>query len=151
MNLLLARSNGVPAPDGEAVRSLVEIASALEPLDADVGMVLVDDERIREINREFRGKDRPTDVISFSYLGDEDPSPEPGLAGEIYVSFETLEKDAKELGVGPAHRFLRVGVHGLLHVLGYDHVEEADAGRMESRERALLQGHLTPAELDLLF
>ena len=150
MNLSLDRSDGVPAPDGQAVRSLVEIAAGLEPLDAMVGLVLVDDERIREINREFRGKDRATDVISFSYLGDEDPSPEPGLAGEIYVSCEALEKEAKQLGANPAHLFLRICVHGLLHVLGYDHVHEEDARRMESREREVLQNHLAPAELEKL-
>jgi len=150
VNLSLDRSDGVPAPDSQAVRSLVEIAAGLEPLDAAVGLVVVDDERIREINREYRGKDRSTDVISFSYLGDEDPSPEPGLAGEIYVSYETLEKEAKQLGVDPGRMFLRIGVHGLLHVLGYDHVNDEDARRMESRERDVLQHHLAPAELDAL-
>lgn len=150
MNLSLDRSEGVPAPDGKAVGSLVEIAAGLEPADATVGLVLVDDERIREINREFRGKDRATDVISFSYLGGDDPSPEPGLAGEIYVSCETLEKEAKQLGVDPGRLFLRIGVHGLMHVLGYDHIEDEDARRMESREREVLNGHLEPDELEKL-
>lgn len=150
MNLSLDRSEGVEAPDGGAVRSLTEIAAGLDPTDATVGLVLVDDARIREINREFRGKDRPTDVISFSYLDDKDPSPEPGLVGEIYVSHETLEKEAERLGVNPGRLFLRIGVHGLMHVLGYDHVEDEDARRMEARERELLSGHLEPAELDKL-
>lgn len=151
MNLSLDRSDGVPAPDDAAARALVEIAARLEPADAPVGMVLVDDARIREINREFRGKDQPTDVISFSYLDDDDPSPEPGLAGEIYVSHETLEKEAKQLGVDPAQLLVRIGVHGLLHVLGYDHENEDEARRMELREREALTGYLDDDALDRLF
>jgi probable rRNA maturation factor len=151
VNLSLDRSDGVPAPDGKAVLSLVEIAAGLAPPDVTVGLVLVDDERIQAINREFRGKDRPTDVISFSYFGDDDPSPEPGLAGEIYISCETLEKEAKQLGVDPGQLFLRIGVHGLMHVLGYDHIDDEDARLMESREREVLEGHLETAVLEKLF
>ena len=77
--------------------------------------------------------------------------PEPGLAGEIYVSHETLEKEAKQLGIDPGRLFLRIGVHGLMHVLGYDHVDDEDARQMASRERDALEGHLAAADLDKLF
>ncbi len=127
------------------------MARPIEPVDRSVELILVDDARIREINREFRGKDSATDVISFSYLDDAGPATEVDLAGEIYVSHETLEKEARGLGIDSADLFLRITVHGLLHVVGYDHEEEADAQRMESREKEVLTPHLSAATLDALF
>lgn len=153
MNLLLSRSDpdGALWADDNTVRLLQAIAQPLAPADRSVELILVSDERIREINREFRGKDLATDVISFSYVDAPGPATEIDLAGEIYVSHETLEKEAKELGVDSTDLFLRVGVHGLLHVVGYDHEDEADAERMESREREVLAPHLSAATLDALF
>ncbi len=143
----------VPWLDRRTKERLVGAAASLLP-DAGVDLIVADDAFLRELNRKYRGIDRPTDVLSFSYLGDAaSPRNEgtPAQAGEIYVSYETVEAAARRDGVRPEHLFLRVGVHGLLHVLGYDHEIRADALAMESEERRLLLVHLKPSEVEELF
>jgi probable rRNA maturation factor len=153
--------------------SLEAIAASLAPAESRVDLIVVTDDYIRSINRDYRDIDRPTDVISFSYIEDDATRGEvrrsdgaaPGevrrsdgaapdrddVAGEIYVSRETLERDATSEGVDLDHLFLRIGVHGLLHILGYDHETDEDAERMEKEERKLLGGCLTAAEVSALF
>ena len=117
-----------------------------------VDVVIVDDAFIRELNRKYRGVDRPTDVISFSYAGDEHlPGPADDIAGEVYVSCETLGADARSRGIAPEHLFLRLGVHGLLHVLGHDHKTRSGTSQMESEEKRLLLDYLDPSEVEQLF
>ena len=151
MNLSLSQSDDVPAEwiDQATREVLSEIAGQLDPHDATVGLVLVDDARIQEINREFRDKDHPTDVISFSYLEDDSPGGD-DLVGEIYISHQTLEKEATELGVDTGKMFVRIAVHGLLHVLGYDHEVDEETERMEAREREILERYLTPQDVAAL-
>jgi probable rRNA maturation factor len=155
VKLSLNRSDDRELPwlSDEVVDAIRKAGKPLDPAAATVNLVLVDDRYIRQINREFRNTDKPTDVISFSYLGDDGPSPdgEDDVAGEIYVSHQTIEKEAKQLGVDPGKMFLRVGVHGLLHVVGYDHGAAEDAARMEREEKSILSGLLAPAELDAMF
>ncbi len=122
----------------------------LRPAAGAVNVILVDDREIRRLNRRYRGKDRPTDVLSFSYLEDGGPG-EDGVAGDVYVSHETVARDAKQMGVAASALALRIVVHGMLHVIGYDHETDADAVRMERRERALLRRLLPASEVRELF
>jgi len=153
--LSLNRSDETDIPwlNEEVIDSIRSAGEAMEPRAVTVNVVLVDDPYIRNINREFRNIDQPTDVISFSYLKEDGPvvQCEDDVAGEIYVSYQTIEKEARRLGVGPGSVFLRVGVHGLLHVVGFDHENEGDAALMEREEKSILAGVLTPAELNALF
>jgi probable rRNA maturation factor len=139
--------------DDDVTESIRRVCNALGPEAATVNLVVVDDPYIREINREFRDIDKPTDVISFSYMGDGEPAAraEDDVAGEVYVSYQTIEKEAKELGVEPRMVFLRIGVHGLLHLVGYDHKADEDAARMEQEEKSILGRLLAPSELEALF
>lgn len=123
----------------------------LEPLQSRVDLILVDDQHIRSINRVHRGVDRPTDVLSFSYLEDADSAVGGDLVGEIYVSWETLERDAKARNLEIDHLFLRVGIHGLLHIVGYDHETDGDALEMEGEERRLLRASLNDEQVEALF
>jgi probable rRNA maturation factor len=137
--------------DEQLAGKLQRIAGVLEYSDLPVDVVLVDDRYIQRINRDYRGLDRPTDVISFSYLDDMDASPaQDDLAGEIFVSYETLEREANSKGLDVKNLFLRIGVHGLLHVLGFDHGSDADAERMEREERRLLRDEMTSSQVDEL-
>ena len=98
---------------------------------------LIDDERMRAINAEWRHKDAATNVLSFPAS---DPSgvSEARLLGDVLISFETLEREAEEEGKALADHFSHLVVHGFLHLLGFDHIEEADAEKMEPIEiRAL--------------
>ncbi|HEX5132051.1 MAG TPA: rRNA maturation RNase YbeY [Candidatus Krumholzibacteria bacterium] len=126
-----------------------EAAAGLRPAREAVNVVIVDDREIRRLNRRYRGKDKPTDVLSFSYR--DDPGPRDGTAGDIYVSLDTLARDARRLGVDVSHLALRIVVHGMLHVIGYDHENDADAARMERRERAVLKRILPAADVRKLF
>jgi probable rRNA maturation factor len=99
-----------------------------------VNLAVVDDRAMRRLNRRHRGRDRATDVLSFAYEREGD-----GVVGDVVVSHQTIARDARRLGVQPRHLALRIVVHGLLHVVGYDHESEAEAARMERRERAVLK------------
>ena len=155
MYLSLNRSDETDLPwlNEEVIKSIRSAGETMEPHAVTVNVVLVDDPYIRDINREFRNIDQPTDVISFSYLNEEDPAAqgEDDVAGEIYISYQTIEKEAKRLGVDPGSVFLRVGVHGLLHVVGFDHENDEDVALMEREEKSILSGVLAPAELEALF
>lgn len=152
MKLSLSRSEADASgwPDPQLTRRLASIAASLEPSNRRVNVILVDDAYIHTINREYRGVDRPTDVISFSYIDDEAQTDD-DVAGEIYVSHETLDRDAESRGLNRDHLFLRIGVHGLLHVLGFEHGNEDLAERMEAEERRLLTTCLDGDDVEVLF
>ena len=152
MKLSLSRHVDTAAPwiNDRVAGNLTRIAEALGRVGETLSLIVVDDEYIQKLNREYRGKDRPTDVLSFSYLEDASPTDD-DVIGEVYVSHETLERDAGARGVDPANLFLRTGAHGMLHVLGYEHGTESDALKMEGEERRLLNDLMTPAEVEELF
>lgn len=152
MNLSLSLSDGVRADwvDDALEARIREIAKTMGPDEFIVDVVVVDDTFIRDLNRRFRDQDKATDVISFSYLDDVEKSRE-DLAGEIYISCETLARDAAGIGVDVRHLFLRIGVHGLLHVLGRDHATEVEAEQMEAEERRVLTAYLPPETVAALF
>lgn len=103
---------------------------------AEVSVVLADDTRIRELNRTWLGRDKPTNVLSF-------PAPagargEPRFLGDIVLAFETIEREAGTEGKPIEHHVAHLAVHGALHLLGYDHERESDADAMEQCERIIL-------------
>lgn len=104
---------------------------------AELSVVLTDDASIRELNREWRGKDKPTNVLSFPG-GDEEEPPFGPLLGDIVIARETLEREAdvekKSFDAHLTHLF----IHGLLHLFGYDHQIEEEAQEMEDAERRIL-------------
>ena len=116
-----------------AVRTLsafLREAQALVRLKGQVTVLLTTDRRIRQLNREFRGKDKATDVLSFPA----DPGPEK-IAGDLAISVPTARKQATAHGHALAIEIRILILHGLLHLAGYDH--EADTGQMARREQAL--------------
>lgn len=103
---------------------------------AEVTVVLTDDAEQQALNRQWRGFDKSTNVLSFPQL--EPFAPVVGLVGDITLARETVEKEAAEMGIGFEAHFTHLVVHGFLHLLGYDHIEEADAVKMESLETKIL-------------
>jgi probable rRNA maturation factor len=98
--------------------------------------VLGGDALLRRLNREFRRRDEPTDVLSFRY----DDAPGGALAdAEIYVSLPRAAAQARERGHGPAREVVLLVLHGLLHLQGHDHHTTADARRMRAAEAAALR------------
>ena len=91
----------------------------------------VDNEFIHKMNKEYRGIDRPTDVISFAFLDNEDreslyKGKEPVCLGDIYISIDKAKEQAEEYGHSIKRELSFLFVHGLLHLLGYDHMNQAD-------------------------
>lgn len=111
----------------------------------EIAIVLADDPFIQELNRDYRGKDRPTNVLSFpsGFLdgGEGDPGEGPLALGDVVVSLSTLAREAAEKPSGAqalTDHLAHLVMHGVLHLLGYDHETEADAAVMEELEIALL-------------
>jgi probable rRNA maturation factor len=111
----------------------------------EVSVRLSDDAEVRSLNRDYRGKDRPTNVLSFPQvqadlieaLANSDDGE--ALLGDIILAYETVAREAAEKGVPPADHATHLIVHGLLHLLGYDHeLGDADAEAMEAMERDAL-------------
>jgi len=122
----------------EALADAVMDAEGL-PL-AELGVVVTDDETIRELNREYAGDDTPTDVLAFSLReGEEFASPDGVLRlGEVIISYPTARRQAADAGIPVEREIEHLLVHGVLHLLGYDHAEPQEEDRMRARERDLL-------------
>lgn len=114
------------------------------PSSTEVSISFVDDEAIHELNREWRGVDRPTDVLSFECDGYDDDMPlikeELFELGDIVIAPDVAQAQAPDYGMSFEHEMSLLVTHGLLHLCGYDHMEEDEALEMEARERALLTG-----------
>jgi probable rRNA maturation factor len=108
----------------------------------EVNVVVGDDEMLQNLNREYRSKDAPTDVLSFSYIeGEEDiDSDDPDFAvGDIFVSLDKAALQAESAGHSTARELAFLAVHGMLHLLGYDHIEDDEAALMRKKELAVME------------
>ena len=123
-------------PDAEAlVRVAAEAALASEDAAGGVTLLLTDDASVRELNAQFRGKDSATNVLSFPAP----PNPEDHL-GDVALAFGICAREAAEQGKPLSHHLQHLTVHGVLHLLGYDHIGDDEAETMEGLERAVLAG-----------
>ena len=110
----------------------------------EVDITIVDDEEIHQLNRNYRNVDRPTDVLSFALDEDDEDEPELlegqlHLLGDIIISAETATRQAEEFGHGLEREIVYLAVHGLLHLLGYDHMVEEDKVIMRAKEEEALR------------
>lgn len=113
---------------------IIETTFKLLKLDDDVELscIIVDNDEIHKINREYRQIDRPTDVISFAYEDDEtfDIEGMPRQLGDIFISIDKTKEQANEYGHTFKREFCFLFTHGLLHLLGYDHVDDEQEAEM---------------------
>ncbi|MCK4507329.1 MAG: rRNA maturation RNase YbeY [Desulfuromonadales bacterium] len=105
--------------------------------DAQLSILIVDDAQIQEVNRDYLGKDCPTNVISFAMQEGEGSGVQPDLLGDVVISAETAARDAGEAQTTFESELYFLLLHGILHLLGYDHERgtQAEAKRMEAREQ----------------
>lgn len=104
----------------------------------ELSLVLSDDESIRKINAQWRQQDKPTNVLSFPAFNTL-PGQKPGpMLGDIIIARETVEREAQQENKPFNHHLSHMIVHGMLHLLGYDHEEDAEAEQMEEMERKIL-------------
>jgi len=116
----------------------------------EISFVLTDDKRMRALNRGYRGKDKPTNVLSFAALDAARPKPGmPWLLGDVVLTSGVIAREAKAQRKSLTHHLSHLAVHGVLHLLGYDHEQGRDAEAMEALEIAALaaMGIANPYEL----
>ena len=113
-------------------------AEMLDVKDAIVSIVLIDNKRIHEINRDYRGVDRPTDVISFAFTEEIGPETDYTNLGEIYISLEKAHEQSLEYGHSFERELAFLTCHGLLHLLGYDHILPDEEKEMFSLQEDIL-------------
>lgn len=148
-------------PEADVIRQVVDMAAKLEhfPTDFELDVTLTDNNGIWEINRQYRGIDRPTDVLSFPMLqypsaGDfsqviaqkeaapEDyVDPETNLLnlGDIVISLEKVKEQAKEYGHSEKRELAFLTAHSMMHLFGYDHMEDDERKNMEAHQEAVLE------------
>jgi probable rRNA maturation factor len=107
--------------------------------DSELSLLFTDDAHIRVLNREWRGKDKPTNVLSFPAFDVAPGDPLPAMLGDIVLAHETVSSEAVLEHKPFDHHVTHLVVHGLLHLLGYDHETDEEAEEMEGLERRVLE------------
>lgn len=116
----------------------------------EISLLFTDDDGIRALNSTYRGLDKPTNVLSFSMLEGDTPSPFTDLLGDVVISVETAGAEALKAGIHTEERLSQLLVHGILHLAGFDHEGDESAWReMEDKSRELLQLIETRPDLDV--
>ena len=129
-----------------ALRAVAERAAAAvfaalgqdAPEGTELSLLFTDDAHVRVLNRDWRGKDKPTNVLSFPAFEVAPGDPVPPMLGDVVLAFETVGAEATLEEKPFDHHLTHLIVHGLLHLLGHDHEDEEDAAIMEGLERAAL-------------
>ncbi|MGY3775682.1 rRNA maturation RNase YbeY [Helcococcus sueciensis] len=106
--------------------------------DYEISISVVDEEEIRQLNKEYRGVDSVTDVLSFP-LFERDEIPSEGMLGDIVICSKRVVEQAEEFGHSQEREFVYLTVHSLLHLLGYDHIEEDERTEMRNKEKEIMK------------
>lgn len=158
-------SEPLEIPYEDIIKKVIDAALLQEkcPYEAEVSVTLTDGEEVRRINKEFRGLDKTTDVLSFpmaeyqrpadfDFLEEEDAfdcfNPESGelLLGDIILSVEKIKEQAEAYGHSLTRELAFLTAHSMLHLMGYDHMEEQDRVLMEERQKLLMETLEIPRE-----
>ena len=134
----------VSAADVEAVRrAVLTVGRLYGAADAEVSVTLTDDAHIHVLNRTYRSIDRPTDVLSFALMESEEPeivgAKQHEVLGDLVISLERAQAQAEEYGHSALRELSFLTVHGMLHLLGYDHIEEGERLEMEEEQRHVME------------
>lgn len=140
--VIIAADRWEDQPDAEAIIQRA-IGAAAQISDADVGdaeiaVMLTDDAGIRTLNNNWRGIDKPTNVLSFPALQPTGPDDVPRMLGDIAIAYETTRREADDEQKPFDHHLSHLAVHGFLHLIGYDHENDDDAETMETLETEIL-------------
>lgn len=159
MSIFIEEEGGTALPFNaeEIAENVIEAALEYEncPYEAEISVLLTTDEEIRKLNRSARGLDRPTDVLSFPMLEYDRPgdfswlesepqdafNPETGelMLGDIVISKDRVLAQAEEYGHSPVREYAFLIAHSMLHLFGYDHMEEEERRLMEERQRGIME------------
>lgn len=140
------RKSGV---DGRALVAIAKrLLTALGESEAGLSLSLVGDDAIRTLNREYRGKDRATDVLSFPMDGENGPRGAERLLGDVVISVDTAKRQAGDYDAPLQREIYRLLIHGMLHLKGHDHEEREERRRMLREERRLADAIALPWPYD---
>lgn len=120
----------------------------------ELSLVLANDAMVRDLNRDWRGKDKPTNVLSFPAEDEMDIPEAPRMLGDVVLAYETLCREAEAQSKRVEDHLSHLVIHGVLHLLGYDHIEDIEAQEMEALEAQLLESlgisnpYLTPMVME---
>ena len=140
-----------PTDIEENVRAAAEKVGELYGVEnGEVSVTLTNNEYIHTLNKQYRGIDRPTDVLSFPLNESEEPDVEDGpdvnVLGDLVISVERAKEQAADYGHSVKREIAFLTVHGMLHLLGYDHMEEEDRIEMEAEQRFVMEKLGIPRE-----
>ena len=140
-----------PADIEKNVRAAAEKVGELYGVEnGEVSVTLTNNEYIHTLNKQYRGIDRPTDVLSFALNESEEPDVEDGpdvnVLGDLVISVERAKEQAADYGHSVKREIAFLTVHGMLHLLGYDHMEEEDRIEMEVEQRFVMEKLGIPRE-----
>ena len=134
-------SQAIESPE-EWERFAVDVSRAvlsyLDLSEAELSILLCDDATIHPLNRDYRGKDKPTDALSFAQREGEFAFVDDNVLGDVIISIDTTIRQAQERNHSTETELRVLLVHGILHLLGYDHIEDDEAEVMEEKERKIL-------------
>lgn len=143
--LVVADCWSVEADADAVIHRAIEAAAAMidtDTADAELAIMLTDDAGIRTLNQNWRGIDKPTNVLSFPALqppeGADEPDDMPRMLGDIAIAYETMRREADEQEKSFSNHLSHLAVHGFLHLVGYDHEKDDEAEEMEALEREIL-------------
>ncbi len=120
----------------DAIAAAISVADLAVSPHAELSLLFTDDRRIRDLNKQWRGFDKPTNVLSFpAARGTGEPGP---LLGDIALAFETVEREARLEELTMEHHVCHLLIHGFFHLFGYDHQTDQEAAVMEALERQAL-------------
>lgn len=126
----------------DVMKELINYALKYEKIDNAVfNIIIVDNEYIHKLNKEYRGIDRPTDVISFALEDSQDEiKSDVRVLGDIYISIDKVYEQASEYGHSNLREICFLMIHGFLHLLGYDHIKKTDEKVMFAKQEEILNG-----------
>ena len=133
----LGRRTTAKAPGQRSIATWAAAALGPKAAGKEIAVQVVTPAAIRRLNRDYRGKDKPTNVLSFPTTAPAGVKPQP--LGDIVICPAVLKREAREQGKPERAHWAHLVVHGTLHLVGYDHEDDADARRMERREVAVLR------------
>ena len=133
---VMNNSSSLMSPNQHDIKKWVEMSVGLHRSKAEVSLLIVDEKEGAELNRQWRGKEGPTNVLSFP--SDLPPELKLPLLGDIIICAPVVEREAKEQKKSIDAHWAHMIVHGTLHLLGYDHVDDNEADKMESLEEEIL-------------
>ena len=140
MDIVINNENNysIEASYEDTMKRIASLALKMEGLEDhyEVGLTYVSKDEIKDLNREYRNIDKVTDVLSFPLI--EDFSSDETLLGDVVISYEVAEEQAKEYGHSLEREIMFLFTHSILHLLGYDHIEDEDRVIMEERQREIL-------------